>query len=150
MIKHHFEKGQHILFTGDVAGVKIGGPERPVMPPCPPPDINIEAWLESIAWLRKRKTTALFLTHFDRVEDVQQHWNELEKRLLDWAEWMRPHAETGTEVITIIPLFEDYVRNQLLEAGVPLDELPRYEAANPAFMSVAGLMRYWKKKWQAG
>src|SRR5690554_5577927 len=39
-----------VLFTGDVAGVKIN--KGPVVPPCPPPDINIEAWKESIAMLK--------------------------------------------------------------------------------------------------
>jgi hypothetical protein len=29
---------------------------------------------------------------------------------------------------------------------VPESDMARYEAANPAFMSVAGLLRYWKKK----
>jgi hypothetical protein len=33
----------------------------------------------------------------------------------------------------------------LLEAGLSLSDSKRYEAANPSFMSVAGLMRYWKK-----
>jgi glyoxylase-like metal-dependent hydrolase (beta-lactamase superfamily II) len=45
---HHIAwKLGEIIFTGDVAGVKING--GPVMPPCPPPDIHIEAWKKSLA-----------------------------------------------------------------------------------------------------
>jgi len=35
------------VFTGDVAGVRIHR-EWPVVPPTPPPDIDVEAWLQSI------------------------------------------------------------------------------------------------------
>jgi hypothetical protein len=147
-MKHEFKKGQKVLFTGDVAGVKIGGPERPVMPPCPPPDIHIEDWQQSIGLLSSRSVEALFLTHFGRVDGIAAHWEALEQRLLDWADWMRPYAEAGTDAQEIIPLFTAYVAQQLRDAGVPEHELPRYEAANPAFMSVAGLLRYWKKKQQ--
>ncbi|MEL6822087.1 MAG: MBL fold metallo-hydrolase [Calditrichota bacterium] len=40
-----------LLFAGDVAGVKIGS--GPVVPPCPPPDINIEDWKTSIQRILK-------------------------------------------------------------------------------------------------
>lgn len=40
-----------VVFTGDVGGVKIG--RRGIaVPPCPPPDVNIEDWLASIELLR--------------------------------------------------------------------------------------------------
>jgi hypothetical protein len=70
----------------------------------------------------------------------------LEKRLLQWAEWMRPYAEAQTAPEQIMPLFQAFVQGQLVEEGVPEADLARYEAANPAFMSIAGLMRYWKKR----
>ena len=36
----------------------------------------------------------------------------------------------------------------MVEYGVAATDLSRYEAANPAYMSVAGLMRYWTQKTQ--
>ena len=38
------------LICGDVGGIKIK--DGPVVPPCPPPDINVEDWQESISRLR--------------------------------------------------------------------------------------------------
>lgn len=53
---------------------------------------------------------------------------------------MLPYAEQQVDQTTIVPLFQAFVQTQLLEAGVMPADLQRYEAANPAFMSVAGLM----------
>lgn len=133
-----------VIFTGDVAGVRIGS--GPVMPPCPPPDIHVEDWQQSIALLRSLASGRLFLTHFDEVHDKSTHLDALEQRLLEWANWMRPFAEKKEAQELIVPQFQAFVQKSLRDAGVEEQDLTRYEAANPAFMSVAGLMRYWKKK----
>lgn len=132
------------LITGDVAGVKIG--DGIVVPPCPPPDINLEDWMESIALMRKINPTALYLSHFGKITDVTIHLDALEKVLNDWANWMKPHWEAGADPVAITPLFQAYTHQQLLEAGIPKEDLPRYEKANPSWMSVVGLMRYWSKR----
>ncbi len=139
------EKGQDaVLFTGDVAGVKIG--DGPVVPPCPPPDINVEDWLASIQLMRDLPAEVLYLTHFGKIMEKKAHLDALELRLLAWANWMKPHAEQQTPPEQIVPLFQKYVAEGLAAAGVDEAGLRRYEAANPAFMSVAGLLRYWRKK----
>ncbi len=135
---------ERVLFTGDVAGVRMGG--GPVMPPCPPPDIQVEDWLASIQLMRDLPSERFFLTHFGEIGDKNSHLDALAKRLLTWADWMRPHAEANTLPESIVPAFQSFVNAELMAAGVAKEDLARYEAANPAFMSVAGLMRYWKKK----
>lgn len=134
-----------ILFSGDVAGVKIGK-NGFVVPPCPPPDINIEVWIDSINLLRKLNLSAIYLTHFGKVTNILHHLNDLEERLLDWSEWIKPHYDAAKTVKEIIPEFEKYVRNQLIKHGMEEEGLKKYESANPSWMSVAGLMRYWKKR----
>ncbi len=136
--------GENVLFTGDVAGVRMGG--GPVMPPCPPPDIQVEDWLASIQLMRNLPSERFFLTHFGEISDKITHLDALEKRLLTWADWMRPYADANTATESIVPAFQAFVNTELMAAGVAKEDLARYEAANPAFMSVAGLMRYWKKK----
>lgn len=135
---------QSVIFTGDVGGVRMG--DGPVMPPCPPPDIQVEDWQESIRLIRELPTSRLMLTHYGEVLDKNAHLDALETRLLAWAEWMRPHAENNAAPELLVPAFQAFVQQELLRAGVVQEDLPRYEAANPAFMSVAGLLRYWKKK----
>ena len=86
------------------------------------------------------------LTHYGEIQDKQAHLDSLEKRLLSWASWMKPHALANAQAEDLVPAFQAFVQQELLQAGVPSEDLPRYEAANPAYMSVAGLLRYWKKK----
>lgn len=135
-----------VLFTGDVAGVKIN--KGPVVPPCPPPDINIEAWKESIAMLKKSAPKQLYLTHYGVVENPEHHLEALEEIIMDWANWMKPHYDQGADPQRITPKFMEYTRNMLVESGVSEPDIHRYESANPSWMSVAGLMRYWKLKEQ--
>lgn len=134
------------LFSGDVAGVKIEG--GPVMPPCPPPDINIEHWQGSLRLLRSLKLKQIYLTHYGLIpaEQIGRHLDELEAVLLQWAGWMRPFYEQGKTAEEITPLFQAFVKAQLAAAGVAGEQYELYENANPAWMSVAGLLRYWQKK----
>jgi glyoxylase-like metal-dependent hydrolase (beta-lactamase superfamily II) len=132
------------LFTGDAAGVKIQ--DGAVMPPCPPPDINIESWLASIHLMKQLPVKELVLTHFGKINDVQTHFQQLEEELSAWANWMKPYYEQQEKHGIIIPLFQDFVAKRLKTNGVTESDVAKYEKANPAFMSVAGLMRYWHKR----
>jgi glyoxylase-like metal-dependent hydrolase (beta-lactamase superfamily II) len=133
-----------ILFTGDVGGVKIGN--GIVVPPCPPPDIDIEAWQNSIALIKSLKVNVLYLTHFGKVTEVEDCLNQLESRLLSYSAWIKPHFEAGKTVEEVTPLYQAMVKTDMAEHGITGSFYERYEAANPSGMSVAGLMRYWKKK----
>ncbi|WP_194774767.1 MBL fold metallo-hydrolase [Pararhodonellum marinum] len=144
---HHIAwKYKSILFTGDVAGVKIG--KGPVVPPCPPPDIHVENWVESIEKIRKINPQRLYLTHFGIVDDVENHLSELEQMLMDWAAWIRIPFEADEDQATVIPRFKAYAKQQLIDKACDADQLKVYEYANPSWISVAGLYRYWKLKSQ--
>lgn len=133
------------LICGDVAGVRIQ--DGIVVPPCPPPDINIEDWRASLALIRGLDVDTLYLTHYGAYQDVTQHLDELEERLQDRAEWIKPYFDQQESPENITPKFEQYVREELLENGITdKEQLQQYENANPSWMSVAGLLRYWKKK----
>lgn len=132
------------LFAGDVAGVKIN--RGIVVPPCPPPDINIEDWIASISLIHTLDIDAMYLTHFNKITDISAHLDALETVLWDWANWMKPHFDNGTNQQEVVPKFMEYTKQQLLNHGLTEAEVAQYEAANPSWMSVAGLMRYWKKR----
>ena len=141
---HHiaWRVGEYI-FTGDVGGVKVSG--GPVVPPCPPPDIHLEDWLESIGRLREKQPRRLYLTHFGPVENTDRHLAELERRLRTYVDWMEPYAKADQHPTEILPAFVAFVKKDLEAAGLNEAELQAYEVANPPWMSVAGLLRYWKK-----
>ncbi len=96
--------------------------------------------------LRDLPSQRLFLTHYGVVEDKNSHLDTLEAELLSWAEWMKPFAQMPEQPAGLVDDFKAFVAGRL-EAGNADESIrKRYEAANPAFMSVAGLLRYWRKK----
>ncbi len=133
-----------VLFTGDVAGIQIDG--RLAIPPCPPPDIHVEDWRASIALLRERPVDRFYLTHFGLSGEKTALLDELEARLVSWSEWIKPFAEQKIPAEEVVPQFEAFVMEQFAGVGLTDFEQQQYSIANPAFMSVAGLMRYWKKR----
>lgn len=142
---HHiaWKIGDNII-TGDVAGCRID--EGIVVPPCPPPDINLEDWGKSIDILLNEKPKALYLTHFGEVKKVKKHLEALRSILWNWANFIKLYYDMGSSVEDVIPTFSDYTDEQLRKAGASEALIKKYSYANPAWMSVAGLMRYWKKK----
>jgi glyoxylase-like metal-dependent hydrolase (beta-lactamase superfamily II) len=146
--KHHiaWQMGD-IIFTGDVAGVKID--QGPVVPPCPPPDINIEDWKASIEILRKAQPKELYLTHYNKIDNISEHLEGLSKVLDGWSIWVKDKMGEGLSNDEMVPLFIQYTADQLRKTGVDEATIKLYEAANPSWMSVAGLVRYWKKKEEA-
>ncbi len=142
---HHIAwEVQDNIFTGDIAGVSIKN--GPVVPPCPPPDIHIENWKTSIQLLMESEAKNLFLTHYGKISNKTVHLLELEKSLNDWSLWIKKCFEDQIDNEKIIPEFMAYTQENLRLKGCDEDMIQLYEYANPSWMSVAGLMRYWKQK----
>lgn len=135
---HHvayLHEGTGIAFTGDVAGVRIGG--GPVLPPTPPPDIDVERWMASIALLGGWDPAALAVTHFGTHREVRAHLALLVAEL----DRLATLAAAGDE-----HAFEAAIRAML--AGLPEEEA--YLAAMPPDTLYAGLARYWRNRDTAG
>ena len=70
---HHvsYLDAEGTLYAGDAAGVRLEG-ARFVMPPCPPPELDLEAWESSIVEIEHHAPARLALIHYGVVEDVHQ------------------------------------------------------------------------------
>ena len=139
--KHHiaWQCGDDALFVGDVAGVSLAG--GPVQPPCPPPDIDLEAWADSIECLQECTVETIYLTHFGAISEKESHLAALSECLDDWHHWMAERLD-GSEPADLVASFAEYVKSQLRLAGLSGEALGNYEVANPTQMSVYGLARY--------
>ncbi len=74
------------LYAGDVCGVRIL-PERLVVPPVPPPEVDVEAWDAALHEIARREPSRLALIHFGVVEDdIPDHLDRLRTRLHAWEE----------------------------------------------------------------
>ncbi len=144
---HHtaFQFGDWV-FTGDVAGVKING--GPPLPPCPPPDIDVALWDASMKRIMGLAPKGLFLTHYGLVTNVGEHFDQLGEALHGWADWIKPHYDSGTPVETVTKDFIAYTAAAYRKLGMSKEDIQLYEYANPSWMSVTGLLRYWKLREQ--
>lgn len=127
-----------IAFVGDIAGVRIT-PDSLTIPPTPPPDIDIEAWRESIERIRGWAPQELAFTHFGATTDPAGQLEELGRRLEAWAELAR-ELDRDSFVATV---------TAEIEAGAQPGTLPAYVQAAPPEQVYAGLERYWRKRLQA-
>ena len=132
------------LFTGDVGGIRIG--DGPTIPPFPPPDIDLEAWTDSIQRMCACGPTFIYPTHFGIKRDGAAHFNSLEENLHRMAGWVQAKLVAGLTEEAMVPLFQNFMHDLLSGCGLQERAIQDYEIADPAFMSVHGLARYWKKR----
>jgi hypothetical protein len=65
--------------------------------------------------------------------------------LNDVETWMEKTMRPGPKIEELTPMYIAWSRQRALSQGVEPALLDAYQAANPAFMSAAGIQRYWKK-----
>ena len=81
--QHHvsyFHRASRTAFVGDTGGCRTASMAT-VMPPTPPPDIDVALWHASVARILEWQPDALFLTHFGPVTGVAAHLGALLDRL---------------------------------------------------------------------
>jgi glyoxylase-like metal-dependent hydrolase (beta-lactamase superfamily II) len=122
------------LYAGDAAGVRIQ-PERAVLPPTQPPEVDVDAWEVTLDELERRDPDRLALIHFGVADDPQHHLAELRLTLLDWAESVEGGA-TEEEFVA-------YARQELEVSG---NDVEAYERAMPFWQSYVGLARWAAKR----
>jgi glyoxylase-like metal-dependent hydrolase (beta-lactamase superfamily II) len=130
---HHvcYQDREGTLYAGDAAGVRIQ-PSAFVLPPTPPPEVDLEAWERTLNEIEARRPERMALIHFGVAEDVAPHLDQLRRRLREWADRVRDGASEEQ--------FEAEAANDL---G---DDRGAYEQAMPFWQSYAGLKRYWEKR----
>ena len=121
-------------FTGDVAGVRIG--DGPVFAPTPPPDIDLEAWRDSIAQIEAWRPRSLAFTHFGGCEDVKDHLAALRGRLDQLEEMASDLDEAG---------FAAAVSAELAASSTP-QTAATYAQAMPPEQSFHGLARFMRRR----
>jgi len=122
------------LFAGDTAGVRIEG--GPTIAPTPPPDIDLEAWMASIALYRRWDPDRVVVTHFGAFADVAGQLDALEAWFDTWA----PPARELDEERWVAE------HHAWFTARARPDVVAALEQAAPPQQGYAGLARYWAKR----
>jgi hypothetical protein len=118
-------------FVGDVAGVQIP-PSAMLIPPTPPPDIDIEAWHRSLETVQEWQPDSLGITHFGAIDDPPAHLDRMSRELSRWTQLADDLGE---------PEFEHLLREETA-AGADPETAASYLQAVPPQYQYAGLHRY--------
>jgi glyoxylase-like metal-dependent hydrolase (beta-lactamase superfamily II) len=128
-------------FVGDVAACRIP-PSKLVMPPTPPPDIDIELWQESIETVESWQPERLALTHFGPIDEPAEHLAVVRARLREEAELARRLPEPEYEADLQRRITETLHGEGLTDEGTIAELLQ----AVPTAYQWSGLDRYWRKR----
>jgi glyoxylase-like metal-dependent hydrolase (beta-lactamase superfamily II) len=121
------------VYAGDVAGVRIG--DGPVMPPTPPPDIDLDLWRTSLDVIEAWNPRRLAVSHFGAHSDVAWHLAQLREALDRCGAWSREHDAAG---------YADLVRTWITERVGPVVAGAYFQGMPPDTLH-SGLARYWAR-----
>ncbi len=145
---HHvtyFDRSSGIAFVGDTAGLRRGDGSY-IMPPTPPPDIDLEAWRVSADRILAWDPDTLFLTHFGPFRGARTHFQELFERLDSWSGLVRRLlADASIDDQERERRFVDESRQELRRT-VGEGEAEQYNRAGRLDYSWQGLARYWRNR----
>jgi len=122
------------VYAGDVAGVRIG--DGPIMPPTPPPDIDLDLWRTSLDTIEAWAPQRIAITHFGTYDDPVPHLAQLREALDRLGAWSRDHDAAE---------FERRVRDWISERVGP-ERAAAYFQGMPPDALYPGLARYWARK----
>lgn len=135
------------LFTGDSAGVRLGGAEL-LRPALPPPDLDLEAWEASVERMLALTPERLVLTHFGPVtgrEAAARHLRLVPVRNRLWSEHVLAGMNAGEDEAALVAGVRRLEDAELAEAGVLPGIRLRYKVTSDAAMTVGGVTRYFAK-----
>jgi len=129
-------------FVGDTTGIRIDGNPF-VLPVTPPPDIDLEAWEDSLRKIEAWDPERLYVTHFGAAPGVAGHLEQFRERLEGWATTVQQGMQSNETEAACIASFTDEVVQQL-RGSLPDETVPLYQQGGAPEMSWHGLARYWR------
>lgn len=132
-----------IAFVGDTAGIKRRS-RGYVLPPTPPPDIDLDLWGASLTRIDAWHPETLFLTHFGPSSPSAPHLTELRDHFTIARETaMRSLQQEGDDEARAL-WFTEEVRREL-RRHMDEREAAGYEVAGPFNLNWRGLARSLRK-----
>jgi glyoxylase-like metal-dependent hydrolase (beta-lactamase superfamily II) len=141
---HH--AGTGAVFTGDALGIHLPGIDV-LRPATPPPDVDVEAAVNSIERIRDRTGSVLLFSHFGPVEEVEELCRLAASRLETWAEVVRDAMRETEDIARIAEILTERTAAEFVTAP-PDADLDRYTVLGRMESNAAGLVRYWTKRAQ--
>ncbi len=133
-----------VAFVGDTAGVMVV-PDGFILPPTPPPDIDLEVWNRSLAVIDAWRPGTLFLTHFGAALQPASHLVQLRDHLDLVGQLSKQSLTQDVDDGGKESWFVEQLRLQLRRRMSDAEALA-YETSARFDLNWRGLARYWRKK----
>jgi len=140
---HYVYLFEDICFSGDIGGVRPAG-SRLLRLPMPPPEFHLEKWRLSLARLKELGIRRIAPTHFGVFEDADWHLDAVARELDSIEAWIQANL---SDISSLEELSERFLawdsqrgRREQISSYQRI-----FDAVNPAWMSPAGIYRYWRK-----
>jgi glyoxylase-like metal-dependent hydrolase (beta-lactamase superfamily II) len=146
---HHVcyrDRHSGIVYAGDTGGIRVG-PSAYVLPPTPPPDIDVPAWQGSIDRIRAWNPAGIFVAHFGLHRDPGVHLDALSRELEAWERLTGEILSGDTDDASRSRRFVEAATARIRERVTP-GEVEAYREAMSLEDCWTGLARYWQKKSQ--
>jgi len=145
---HHvayYDGASRVAFVGDTAGVCRGFGTY-VMPPTPPPDVDLDAWRHSSQRILAWDPDTLFLTHFGPKHGARQHFQALFENIDIWSGIVQ--RLLADRSIDDVERQRRFVEDAMLDITRRIGETEAadYVRAGGLNHSWQGLARYWRKR----
>jgi glyoxylase-like metal-dependent hydrolase (beta-lactamase superfamily II) len=149
---HHvalFEEATGAAWTGEAIGTYLPW-ARAFRPALPPPEVDVEQALASIARIAALRPSYLLTSHFGATPDVEPALATAADGIRRWSERVRDRLD-GDPAIDDDVLSADLgvlaAQEFAAQSGRPLEpELDRYDALGSIRMNAQGLARYWRTR----
>jgi glyoxylase-like metal-dependent hydrolase (beta-lactamase superfamily II) len=141
---HHVYRLGEFAFTGDAAGIRLPGKSW-IDLPAPPPEFDLSEWKRTLERLRAERFATIYRTHFGPTSEVAEQLDTFEGLLQQASTTVRDLIERGAERDEMVEAYCDGMRSRAAASGVDDETAEAYELANPRYMSVDGIARYWNK-----
>lgn len=135
---------EDICFAGDFGGVRQPGPLY-LRLPFVPPETHLRKWKESVQRVRTYGAKHLAVSHFGLHSEAEAHWELCLRLLEETGRWLEEIMQDDLDPSLLAERYTAWLWQQGRALGIEEDVLRSYDHSCPAWMSVMGLQRYWKK-----
>jgi glyoxylase-like metal-dependent hydrolase (beta-lactamase superfamily II) len=134
-----------VLFTGDVAGIRLSANPH-LRLPTPPPEFDPVVWAASLRRLQQETVSRLALTHFGLFDDAAAHLQNALDELAAIQGWIWAVEPLQLDPEALQARFVAWAASHEAPRHLPAELTARHELTNATAASGAGVVRYLSRR----
>lgn len=143
-----YESRNNGLFVGDSVGMHVAGDDEVLLPVTPPPDFDLELYINTLERLTELNSTAIYFGHFGVSNKVRENLQLAIDKVKAWDDIVvKVMKEEGFDGVEGRMIAQGYTE---LEPIREMEPIYKYLTEVIMPLNVAGYMKYYQEKYEAG